>query len=261
MRQRVLAAGTALLLLSVACSSGGLESDAGSRSRLGGQGSEPTDKGGEGKSGGKDGSNGGKVPSSEGTAPPEGAIPDVPGTTSDTTQSGTLEPPGPASHVDPSLARAAARVEEPDPDAEKSGLPPDYSEIYVASIEGLGDDFRLTLTFGGDVPEAMPDDHTYMTAGFALLMGGDEAYSFGAYADASGWKTYAGGKDRKSGDFPGTFEVSGREIVMIIPWDFVRGPRSFKWQANSGWFTQIANQTQYAFDVIPNENGARFPGR
>lgn len=258
--RRVVALLSCAIVTLAACSSP-LEPGEGSRSRLGGPraAGKAHDKGDKNGHGGKKEDD--AIGNTEGTAPPPDAVPDVPGTDSDDkTSSNSLEPPGEASDVDPSLARASSTVEEPEADAEKQGITPGYAEVYVARIEGLGKQLRMSMEVGGDVPDRMPDDHTYMTFGFALLMGGDEAYSFGAYADQNGWKTFAGGKGREGSEFPGTFELNGREIVMTVPWSYVRGPRSFKWQANSGWFTQIANQTHYAFDVVPNKNGARFPG-
>jgi hypothetical protein len=86
-----------------------------------------------------------------------------------------------------------------------------------------------------------------------------EQFAFGAQGSGRGWKTYAGGRG-ESKRFPGDFRINGSSVEMVIPWSYVYGPRRFRWFTSSSWFTQVAGTTHYAFDPIPNNGAADFPG-
>jgi hypothetical protein len=169
-----------------------------------------------------------------------------------------LEPQGSGG---PNFATARSGAVEGSPDAEKSGVTPDYPEAN--SIQLLGSKRNLSVTFGFEdkLPKSMPDENTFMIVGFALSgeHEGDDGYAFGAQASNGGWQPYAGGRKEASG-FPGSFSIDGHEIHMTIPWDSIGGPRPFEWYANSSWFSHVANVTSYMFDVIPNDGG-RYPGK
>lgn len=154
---------------------------------------------------------------------------------------------------------ASAELVETGADGKSQGITPGYAEMTGARIEGLGDEFRVTLTFDGSVPERMPNDKTIMVVGFQLLRGEDEGYAFAGQATDEGWKPYAGGKNKQT-DFPGSFEIEGNQIVMVIPWSYPRGAYPFKWMATSNWFQSLANTTHYKFDLIPNKDQANYPG-
>lgn len=163
------------------------------------------------------------------------------------------------SQIRPEYARRSSSVTDPRDDAKKEGVTPDYAEIVGASIEGLGDDVRLTLNLAGQVPDRTPNDKTHMIVAFGITgTEENEGYSFGAQARPEGWQAYAGGRD-DSGEFPGTFKINGSQIVMTIPWDYIRGPRAFEWYAASNWFSQLANTTHYKVDLAPSEGLAKFP--
>lgn len=163
----------------------------------------------------------------------------------------------PRSGIDPSLADASSRVEEPGSDAKKSGLPPSYAELLSAEIQGIGDDFRLTLTFDGDIPERLPED-TFMVMGLGVTgREEDEGFAFGVNGDSKSWRPYSG--KGKGSEFPGTFEISGNQVIMVLPWSTVEGPRRFEWYANASWFAQVAGQSRYSFDPLPNKKAATFP--
>lgn len=164
------------------------------------------------------------------------------------------------SEIDPSLARRTAIVDDPAGDARKDGVSPSYAEIVEASIIGLGEDFKLTMTFDGDLPSAMPNDQTHMIVAFGITGSNEEeGYSFGAQATPDGWRPYAGGKDDGTTEFPGSFDIGGNRIEMIVPWDYIRGPREFEWYAASNWFSQVAGTTHYRVDLVPNEGLTKFP--
>ncbi len=172
------------------------------------------------------------------------------------------QPPGgstASTEINPAFARRRSIVVDADGDAKKEGVTPSYAEATRASVIGLGEDFKLTLTFSGELPSAMPNDQTHMIIAFGIT-GADEneGYSFGAQCTPDGWEPYAGGKDDTT-EFPGTFEVAGNKIEMVIPWDFIRGPRAFEWYAASNWFSQVAGTTHYRVDLVPNEDLAKFP--
>lgn len=150
-------------------------------------------------------------------------------------------------------ARRSAGVSEPQPDAQKEGRPPDYAEARAVDIQGMGRNFRITITFFDDVPQQMPTDETYMVIGVGMSGKSkkDDDYGFGARATSEGWLAYAGSRGSAS-QFPGTFFVRENRIEMNIPWSAVGGPRPFQWYASSSWFQQIGGSASYAFDPIPN---------
>ena len=154
---------------------------------------------------------------------------------------------------------ASVVVTEPDPDADKSGIAPEFADILSTRVEGAGPNLRVTITFRGQLPDKMPDDKTYMVAGFGLTGPKDEpqGYAFGASADQEGWTPYGGGKDGK--EFPGEFSISGDTIVFVIPWSAIEGPRPFEWYAQASWFKSLAGTTHYSLDALPNEGPAKFP--
>lgn len=161
-----------------------------------------------------------------------------------------------SSGTDP--ANASVVVTEPDPDAEKSGLPPDFADILSVRVQGIGKGFRVTITFRGDVPAQMPDDKTYMVAGFGLTgEEGKSGYAFGASADTKGWTPYGGSK--KGGEFPGTMSIDGPTMVFTMPWSAVGGARAFEWYAQETWFKSLAGTTHYSLDNVPNDGPAKYP--
>ena len=154
---------------------------------------------------------------------------------------------------------ASVVVTEPDADADKSGVAPEFADILSARVEGAGPNLRVTITFRGQVPQKMPDDKTYMVAGFGLTApkGQTQGYAFGASADTKGWTPYGNGKDGK--EYPGEFSLSGDTAVFVIPWSAIDGPRPFEWYAQASWFKSLAGTTHYSLDAVPNEGPAKFP--
>ena len=248
MSKKIVAVGIVLLLVAGACSS--RTDPAGERSLLG---SDDKDRAGEDgkKRGSKKGGvkkprNGGVVSQDEGAVGGgDSSIPD--------------EVDVPGADEDKTYPTAFAEIEEPNPDGKTQGITPQYAEMLGLSIEGVGEEFRITMTFNGDVPQQMPNDKTIMVIGFQFLRGKQDGYAFAGQATEKGWKPYAGGKDKRT-EFPGSFEVSGNTIVMTIPWSYVGGAYPFKWLATSNWFQSLANTTHYIFDLIPNKGQANYPG-
>ncbi len=89
---------------------------------------------------------------------------------------------------------------------------------------GVGDQFEMRFTFGGSVPDKMPDKNTIMVIGFGISAGGNDTYGFTAQGTQEGWKAYAGAKDGAK-RFPGQFLIQGDTITMRVPWKFINGPR------------------------------------
>ncbi|HWL64585.1 MAG TPA: hypothetical protein VNP73_01310 [Actinomycetota bacterium] len=165
----------------------------------------------------------------------------------------------PGADEDKTYPTASAEIVESKPDGNGQGITPGYAELLGTRVEGLGKDFRVTLTFNGEVPQEMPNDKSIMVIGFQVLRGRDDGYAFSGQATEKGWQPYAGGKE-KATDFPGRFEVSGSTIVMEIPWSYVEGAYPFKWLVTSNWYQSLANTTHYIFDLIPNKGQANYPG-
>lgn len=240
-----------VLVVAAACSSNEI-ADQGDRSRTGKQGAQA------GKAGGKKGGNaGGKGAGNVKDEIDAATDPDSPGGEEAPDDFGGND--APSSGIDPSLARASAALDDPPDDTKKQGLTPAYTELTRASIQGLGDNVRITMRFAADVPNQVTKNEYMVIAMGVTGRKKDDGIALGATADDQGWKPYAGGKDQRS-KFPGTFEVQGNEIVMTIPWSFVNGPRAFEWYSSTGWYRQLGNQTHWSFDSIPNEEAAKFPG-
>lgn len=154
---------------------------------------------------------------------------------------------------------ATVEVTEPDPDADKEGVAPEFADVRSTRVEGAGPNLKVTLTFWGQLPQKMPDDQTYMVAGFGLTgpKGQSQGYAFGASADTKGWTAYGGGKDGRT--FPGEFSVTGDTVVFMIPWSAIEGPRPFEWYAQASWFKSLAGTTHYSLDALPNDGPAKYP--
>lgn len=249
---RKLVAGTVVAALVFAACSSTPPTESGDRSRLGGQ--DAANQEGRGKKSQKvlekaeriaekaaEGKGSGSIGSGSKAAgrPPSGAT---------------------TSQVNPAFARRTATIDDPRDDSTKEGITPSYAEIVKASIVGLGEDFRMTLTLDGEPPDRMPNDKTHMIIAFGIT--GTEnngGYSFGAQSTEEGWNAYAGGRDDGKGEFPGTFFVEGNTIEMTVPWDYIEGPRAFEWYSASNWFSQLANQTHYRVDLAPSDGLTKFP--
>lgn len=154
---------------------------------------------------------------------------------------------------------ASMLVTEPDPDAEKSGIAPDYGDIVSTRLQGTQAALEVTITFRAALPDRMPDDKTYMIAGFGLTANDrEEGYAFGVSADTSGWKAY-GGSAKSEGKFRGDFLVSGTTVSLTLPWDTIGGARPIEWYSQASWFRSLAGTTHYSLDMLPNEGPAKYP--
>lgn len=251
---RRLAAASVAVLLLVSCSNNDL-AEQGERSRAGKDKKAAAGKDGKDNRGKRERKDGGKK------APAADKIDSVdPETGSEAVQAPRdFGGKAPSSGIDPSLARKSAHAEDSPSDARKEGVTPAYTEATAASIEGLGKNVRFTMTFGGDVPNSVSKDQ-YMVMAFGVTGREEgEGFAVGATCDENGWNPYAGtkGDNRK---FPGRFRINGNQIVIELPWTYIRGPRAFEWYASTGWYGKIANQTHWSFDAVPNEKAGRFPG-
>jgi hypothetical protein len=153
---------------------------------------------------------------------------------------------------------ASSEVDEPKPDADSQGVTPGYAEVLNASVEGLGNELRVTFVMNGDIPDRMPTEETIMVIGFQVLRGSEEGYVLAAQATNKGWKPYAGGKEKQT-KFPGSFSIEGNSFVLTAPWSYFDGAYPFKWIATSNWFQSLANTTHYMFDLVPNKSQANYP--
>ncbi|MGH2755842.1 MAG: hypothetical protein ACRDLB_15610 [Actinomycetota bacterium] len=189
------------------------------------------------------------LPVTSETLPPDFAAGDRP-------EPPTLEPQGGGGNE---FALRSSGAREPRPDGKKSGIPPRYPEATSIEIDGHRKSFRIAITFDGRLPQAMPNENTFMVVGFSLSGKNedDDGYAFGAQGSQEGWVPYAGRKNRTEA-FPGPFNIDGNVMQMTIPWRYIGGARPFEWYANSSWFSHIEGVTSYLFDVIPDDGG-RYP--
>lgn len=165
----------------------------------------------------------------------------------------------PNSGINPSLASAGATVTDGTADAKTQGLPPRHTEITEASVQGLGKNVVFTVTFAAPLPSQLQEGQ-YMVVAFGISgHKDDEGFSVGAIGNDEGWEPY-GGKRGDNQKLPGRFEISENQMSFEVPWSFVKGPRAFEWYGSSGWYGQLAKQTHWSFDGVPNDEAAKFPG-
>lgn len=192
-------------------------------------------------------------------APALTPMPGAPGGVAPVAEGRTTKQAVPRSRVGERFRFESARVAEPEPDAYKQGVTPDYAEILLVEIEGLGEDISFRVTFNGELPNRMTDDKTFMMVGWSVTgRDDDDGYGFGARATTTGWETYAGSK-QEAEPFPGTFEIDGNLMTFTLPWKYLRGPRSFGWFATSAWVQNIGGVASYSSDPVPNGHLGRFP--
>lgn len=247
-----------IVALMAACSSNEL-AEQGDRSRAGKDKQRGASGGQGGKKGAKDGSGKGAGSKDAQGAPEEVAAPGEEGNSGESAPQDFGGPDAPSSGIDPSLARASAREEDPSTDAKTQGVTPRYAEVSGASVQGLGKNVRFTITFAGPVPSRVQKDQ-YMVLAFGITgRNEDDGYALGAVNNDKGWEPYAGAKGENE-EFPGSFEISGNTVIFEMPWTHMNGPRAFEWYASSGWYGKVANQTHWSFDAVPNEQAGRFPG-
>ena len=165
----------------------------------------------------------------------------------------------PNSGIDPSLARASASAADPAIDAKTQGLPPRYAEITGASVQGLGENVVFTVTFAGPVPSQLQEGQYMVVAVGVSGRKDQDGFSVGAVGNDKGWDPY-GGTRGQNGKLPGRFEISENQMTFEVPWSFVKGPRAFEWYGSGGWYGQVAKQTHWSFDGVPNDRAAEFPG-
>jgi hypothetical protein len=258
-RIRAVAAAVALLVAAACSSPQGTDqaenSLLGKEKRQDGGGKRNGDAGGGDKGGGGRAAGGGEqVPATPG---PGVSVPTPGEKAGGLTGSSRTKTEVASSGEDPRTASVV--VTEPDPDADKSGVAPSFADIQSTRVEGAGPNLKVTMVFWGDVPQKMPDDQTYMVAGFGMTgeKGESQGYAFGASADDKGWTAYGGSE--KGGEFEGDFSISGDTVVFTIPWSIVEGPRAFEWYAQTSWFRSIAGTTHYSLDAVPNDGPAKYP--
>jgi hypothetical protein len=188
---------------------------------------------------------------------PGGAAP-IPGQTPGT-NSGAAKTETKISSSGTDPRTASVLVTEPDPDAEKSGIAPDYGDIVSTNLKGTQAALEVTITFRAALPDRMPDDKTYMIAGFGLTAKDrEEGYAFGVSADTSGWKAY-GGSAKDDGKFRGEYSVSGNTVSLTLPWSIIGGARPIEWYSQASWFRSLAGTTHYSLDMLPNDGPAKYP--
>lgn len=154
-------------------------------------------------------------------------------------------PPGPRGNT--------SSVKDPPSDAENQGDTPDYIDITRASVSDRGGEAVFTVTFAGDVPQAMPDNNTFSYIGFTLKGRGKDR-SVSASCSDEGWEPATD----KEGSFPGEFSVRGNSIHWVVPWSAVGGRDRFIWYADSSWTRSTTLHTYWAFDTAPDGQDATF---
>lgn len=155
------------------------------------------------------------------------------------------------------LVDVTAELADPTGDAQTAGAVVDFADILKAAVHGNGKFLDLILTMSGPVPEVMPNDTTYMIVAWNLA--GNKKIptaGFSAQAGSNGW-TLSAAQNSDTTDFPGGFDISGNEIVMRIPWRYIKTPHEFEWSAAVTWATTSTDQSSQGSSA-DNVTGGKF---
>lgn len=139
-------------------------------------------------------------------------------------------------------------------DLDKHGNPPAYVDLTRASLQMRGNRATIILEFDGELPSRMPNDQTAVITG-VNARSGDDQRSIYAEGRPQGWRPGS-----SEGRFSGDFSISGRRMSFVVPRSLVSGRDRFQWYAHSSWTRSTLLETDYAFDVAPDDQSVWFPG-
>jgi hypothetical protein len=148
-------------------------------------------------------------------------------------------------------------VEEPADDATFSGDVKGYPELTSAAIEGSDEGVLFDLRFARPVPDKTPPAVQSILA-LTIIDADGGRYLLNALGTDQGWSATVITVDGKA-NFGGRFDMSGKKVVIGIPWSDLGGPKVFNWIVSSSWTGDPKKGTSYAFDSIPDQGFRGFP--
>ena len=148
---------------------------------------------------------------------------------------------------------AQSRAQDPAGDTHSQGDAPAYLDLRSASIEGYQEEALLRATFSTALPKRMPARDTFMRIGFRL-QGEDRDIAIGVSSDHRGWSASINAGD----DFPGSLQIRGSVLIILLPWEDIGGRGGFLWQATSNWSRASEGGTEFGFDSVPDERLQRY---
>ena len=141
-------------------------------------------------------------------------------------------------------------------DMEGAGSMPAYADLQRGCLGEEGADLVLAATTVSAAPGRMPDRNTNFAIGFELTSKSEESIYVGAEATDGGWSAYLSkdGGSRKIG----APEISGDQLVLVIPVAELGDTEEWSWSVESSWLRATLTSTEYAFDDAPNGSVSTF---
>lgn len=208
-------------------------------------------------------------PPADGAATPTSAEPTSPPSAS---RGATASPSGPVGDPSPATspsAPASPAPASPGPPPPRAGpvvllavtdaagdhgaRGPDWADLRALELEEVGEDLRVTARFSGPLPAAPPE-------GEVPLMGidiGDQGYQLFVEGGGGAWAAYL---DTPDGfvEYPGTFELAGRAMVLQVPFNALGSPtrapvRAFvEWSRDQGLVAPVNPTSEDTLDGEPH---------
>lgn len=210
--------------------------------------------------------------------------PDEPSPAASPTASAAAPSPSPAEGASPAAAQdAAAPASQGSPPASQSGdgssgdggapqastpvvllavadaagdhgaRGPDWTDLRALELVEVGNDLRVTLRFGGQLPAAPPEGEVPLIA----VDIGDDGYQLFVEGGGESWAAYL---DTPQGfvAYPGTFELAGSAIVLQVPFNAVGSPTRapvrawVEWSRDSGVIGALNPTSEDRLDGEPH---------
>ncbi len=138
-------------------------------------------------------------------------------------------------------------------DFDAEGNPPSYVDLTGASIHARGPEAIITLEFASALPRSMPNEEHAVLAGIDVEDAKRRDFIY-AEGTSEGWRP-----DRSGRRFVGEFSVQGRHMTFTVALSTLSRRNRFEWYAHSSWTRSTLTETDYSFDVAPDDQSVYFP--
>lgn len=130
---------------------------------------------------------------------------------------------------------------------------PGWADLRSLEFVEIGNDLRVTLRFDGELPATPPESEVPLV-GVDI---GDDGYQLFVEGGGQSWAAHL---DTPDGfvEYPGTFELAGRALVLQVPFSAVGSPtrapvRSFvEWSRDSGTLGVLNPTSEDQLDGQPH---------
>ena len=122
-----------------------------------------------------------------------------------------------------------------------------YADVTSVVMQEDGSSLQVILEMAGSVPDHAPGESEVV--GLAVDLNTDKGqYQLFASGENDGWFGYF---DTPKGmkPYPGTFSISGSQIVFTVPWSAFGGPRKGKFSVYCEW----SSAEGYSEDLVPDD--------